>query len=407
MKHSANISLCKAESDLKPIRIRVSCLGKRIDLRPNLSYNESKWNAASQRAKNNTFNDNRQSASEVNKILATAVDFIETYFQRCEFSNEIPDMPTLKDSFNKEFQHKIEENITLENYIDEFIEEQSLDKSWAENTLKKYKHLKTMLREFEIDTISEDTLHRYIKAEIEAGKRNPTILKNFRLFKVLGKWMLKKGYTDYDINTFEFRLKGTERTKKAVVYLNWDEIMQLWNYDFSQYPRLGMVRDAFCFCCFCGLRFSDVKKLKKTDVQNGKINTNTLKTYDDLAIELNKYTTEILNRYKDLESDNALHIISNQKMNQYIKEACKMAELDRPIKKTFFVGAERKEITKPLWEWVSSHAARRTFVVQCIRRKIPIPVIMQWTGHSKYETMKAYVDAVSELKEEEMAKFNK
>lgn len=406
MKHSVNISLCKSESDLKPVRIRVSFAGSRLDLRPNVSYNESKWNTATQRAKNNTFNDNRQSASEINKILSTALEFIDGYFQRCELSGEQPDAKVLKDAFNAEFQQKTAEKLSIDHYIDMFIAEKSLEKSWAENTLKKYKHLKRMLADYEISSICEDTLHRYVKAEIEAGKRNPTIQKNFNVLKVFGNWLYKHGYTEYDINTFELHLKGTERTKKAVIYLNWDELMQLWNFDFSRNPSLGMVRDAFCFCCFCGLRFSDAKNLKKADVQNGKINTTTIKTYDDLAIELNKYTTEVLERYKDMESESALYMISNQKNNEYIKEACRMAGLDRPIKKTFFVGSERKEITKPLWQWVSSHAARRTFVVQCIRRRIPIPVIMQWTGHSNYEAMKPYIDAVSELKEEEMQKFN-
>ncbi len=389
-----------------PIRLRVSFGNIRIDLSIGYSYNESKWDTARQRAKNNTSNENRQSAAEVNKAISAAIDLIDSYFQQKELEGKTPERDELKIFFDSEFKNKQQNNQTLADYFDNFMDIMKVKKSWSQNTIKKYLHLRNILVQNNISEISEAAATQYIEAEIEAGNRNPTILKNFRLFKVFAKWLLAEKITTYDISTYELRLKGSERNKKALVYLNWDELMQFWKFDFSKHPSLEMVRDAFCFCCFCGLRFSDAKNLKKADIQSGAINTNTLKTYDDLIIELNKYTTEILERYKDMESENALYMISNQKNNEYIKEACRMAGLNRPIKKVYYCGSSRKEITKPLWSWVSSHAARRTFVVQCIRKKIPIPVIMQWTGHASYESMKPYIDVVSDLKAEEMAKFD-
>lgn len=407
MKHSINVSLRKSESDLMPIRIRVSFGNDRVDLSLGYSYNSSKWDSAKQRAKNNTSNENRQSAAEVNKAISTAQEIIDNYFNVKELENEQPTKESLRFFFDAQFKKNAQQETSLIEHFDKFVEITKTEKSWAQNTLKKYLHLKKILEENNITEISEETLRMFIDSEIEAGNRNPTILKNFRLLKVFSKWLHSQGLTSYDVETFKIRLKGSERNKKASVYLNWDELMQFWNYDYGSSTRLAMVRDAFCFCSFCGLRFSDASNLKKTDIQSGKINTTTIKTWDDLTIELNKYTREILERYSDIKSEQALHIISNQKTNKYLKEAAKLAGLDRMIKKVYFVGSERMESTKPLYELISSHAARRTFVVQCIRRRIPIPVIMEWTGHSNYDAMKPYIDVVSELKEEEMAKFDK
>lgn len=167
--------------------------------------------------------------------------------------------------------------------------------------------------------------------------------------------------------------------------------MNLLNYDFHDRPALGVIRDVFCFCAFSGLRYSDVKKLQKSDIKNGCINIVTQKTSDILQIELNKFTKAIIDKYSTSNSKLLLPVISNQKTNKELKEACKIVGINKNIKIVTFSGSNRIEINKPKYELISFHAARRTFVIECLRRGIPSEIIMKWTGHSDFSTMKRSV----------------
>ena len=64
------------------------------------------------------------------------------------------------------------------------------------------------------------------------------------------------------------------------------------------------------------------------------------------------------------------------------------------------------EETKKKYEILSSHSARRTFVVECLRKGIAPLVIIKWTGHSNLETLRPYIAIVDELKKSEMQKFD-
>ena len=82
---------------------------------------------------------------------------------------------------------------------------------------------------------------------------------------------------------------------------------------------LKRVRDIFLFCCFTSLRYSDVRNLKRSDIKPDHIEVTTVKTADNLIIELNDHSKAILEKYKDVHFENhmALPVISNQKMNSY------------------------------------------------------------------------------------------
>lgn len=109
------------------------------------------------------------------------------------------------------------------------------------------------------------------------------------------------------------------------------------------------MRDVFCFCCFTGLRYSDVARLRLSDVKREAkppyISIVTKKTTARLHIELNKYALSILDKYKDLELPKgmALPVISNVKMNEHLHEAAEIAGLDEPIRVVSYHGSVRTE----------------------------------------------------------------
>ena len=171
---------------------------------------------------------------------------------------------------------------------------------------------------------------------------------------------------------------------------------------------LERVRDVFLFTCLTGLRYSDVAKLKKTDVKNEAIYVVTQKTSVGLKIELNKHSQAILDKYRDmrLPKGMALPVISNAKMNKYLKvlgQVCELNELQRIV---YFKGSARYEEVYPKWSLLTTHCGRRTFVVTALQLGIPSEVIIRWTGHSDYKAMKPYVKIVDELKERSMSMFD-
>ena len=120
----------------------------------------------------------------------------------------------------------------------------------------------------------------------------------------------------------------------------------------------------FLFCCFTGLRYSDVYNRRKSDVKADHIEITTVKTADSLVIELNNHSKAILEKYKDVhfEGNKVLPVISNQKMNDYLKELGELAEINEPIRETYYKGNQRIDEVTPKYALLGTHAGRRTFI---------------------------------------------
>lgn len=98
--------------------------------------------------------------------------------------------------------------------------------------------------------------------------------------------------------------------------------------------------------------------------------------------------------------------ISEQKCNTYLKEAAMLAQIDEPLRLVTFRGSERNEREVWKWEVVTTHCARRTFVVNSLWLGIPAEVIIKWTGHKNYEAMRPYIAIVDELRRTNMALYD-
>ena len=113
-------------------------------------------------------------------------------------------------------------------------------------------------------------------------------------------------------------------------------------------------------------------------------------------------------KYKDIpfKDNKALPNYTNQAMNRDLKELCKLAEINDPIRITSYKGNVRIDEIHPKWELVGTHTGRRSFVVNALSLGIPPNVVMKWTGHSDYKAMKPYIDIVDSIKASSMTKFN-
>jgi len=115
-----------------------------------------------------------------------------------------------------------------------------------------------------------------------------------------------------------------------------------------------------------------------------------------------------LEKYQDVvfEDDKAQPVITNQKMNEYLKELAELAGINEPIRQTYYKGNERIDEVTPKYALLGTYAGRRTFICNALALGIPPQVVMKWTGHSDYKAMKPYIDIADDIKANAMSKFN-
>ena len=401
MKHTIKTALFSTSAQCRPIRLRVSFAGIRVDLFSGISYDADKWNPDTSRPKPNTKNQFRQSAAEVNRIINEQTAFIDNYFDECDFRKQTPTSEDLKKKFTRRFRNGARPDEPLSDLFDEFMKYQSEKKSWSDNTRELYNVIRGMVANMK--TIDAQTLDAMAAELIATGHNNGTTVFYIKRIITFARWLLKNGHSDWNPNEYEIDIKTMD--EHHVIFLEPEELDALMKCEIDDLT-VAAARDVFCFCCYCGLRYCDVKSLKKSNIRDGCINIVTLKTHDPLAIELNRTTRDILNKYANYDKFRALPVFQLLRYNRNIQKACKMAGIDTPTIKTYYVGSRRVEVERPKYECITSHAARRTFVVQCLTRGIPSEVIIQWTGHKDFDAMKPYFAITNATRKNAMARFD-
>ena len=404
--------------DNVPIRMRVVFAGQRVDISTGYRIDVAKWDADKQRVKNGCSNKLKQSASEINTDLLKYCTEMQDIFKKFEVLNITPAPTQIRDAFNNK-HHDSEKEIIPEKIeldfmaiFDEFVKESNNQNNWAISTYKKFtavrSHLITFNPKLTFEYFDEKGLNKYVDFLRDVkNMRNTSANKQLGFLKWFLRWGTRKGYnTNNSYELFKPKLKST--TKK-VIFLTWDELTRLKEYEISETKQyLERVRDVFLFCCFTGLRYSDVFNLKRSDVKPNHIEITTVKTADSLIIDLNNHSKSILDKYKDVHFENhkVLPVITNQKMNDYLKELAELAGIDEPIREVYYKGNERIDIVAPKYSLLGTHAGRRTFICNALSLGIPAEVVMKWTGHSDYKAMKPYIDIADDIKATAMSKFN-
>lgn len=297
--------------------------------------------------------------------------------------------------------------------FDAFLAERGQTSHWTAATYEKFESLRNHLQAFcpnriafsRFDTAGLNAYLHFLSAT--RNMRNSTVHNHLSLLKWFLRWSLAKGYHhNRDFECFKPKLR---QTKRKVVFLTRDELNRIKACEIPKNKHyLERVRDVFLFCCFTGLRYSDVYNLKRSDVKARRIEITTVKTAVNLVIELNDHSRAILNKYKHqhFEGDKALPVISNQKMNRYIKELGRMARINEPVSRTYYRGNRRFDEVCPKYAVLGTHTGRRTFICNALSLGIPPQVVMKWTGHSDYAAMRPYIDIADDVKRKAMRRFN-
>lgn len=409
----------KSKSDAK-LRYRIKWNGNTVSFNVGYRVDIDKWSPDGQRCKNNTTHSIKKvHSSVINKTIQSYEDICDNIFFIFEQKEIIPTPDEFKDEFNQRLGKKVKRQRTLFEYHTEFMIEQGKESQWEESTYKEHRTIQRRLKDFAPDLEFEDLTKQGLSMFVDymhtvpinskkKGLKNSSIRKNLDNLKWFLRWATEKGYNkELAFTTFQPKLK---EVKNTVVYLTWDELMLIYNFTpSSTISNLEKVKDVFCFCCFTSLRYSDVANLKRSNVFEDYILVTTIKTYDTLRIELNKYSKAILEKYKDEEYENnlALPVISNQKMNDGLKELGELCGINEPVSITYYKGSERIDEVYKKYELLTTHCGRRTFISNAIMLGIPPEVVMKWTGHEDYRTMKPYIAIADKEKKNAMDLFNK
>lgn len=310
-----------------------------------------------------------------------------------------------------------ENNITFDEFAKVYVEKRSKEENWKPSILghmnkkKLWDHpsfdklsaVQTQVHKMNpkllMDNITGETLDEYQNFLIDEGFLNSTIENHMSYFKQILRWAYEKGYLKHGKDVLNHKTSKLKMTKpKAVNFLRWDEFEKLFNYKFEEgQEHLELTRDRFCFACATSLRHSDIAILKKADFDNYEDPSSftfvSKKTQDDLTIFLNKYSKALYLKYRDLPIENGLLFPpkSNQKMNDNLKVIARLLGFTRDITKMQFSGEDRIDETNRLCDVIGTHSARRTFVVHALEMGWSPQLVMTYTGHENYDTMRPYI----------------
>lgn len=292
-----------------------------------------------------------------------------------------------------------------------YIEEKK--NSDAENTIKKYTSTLNHLTAFcgkrtNIDflDLNQSFLERFKSYLVkDAGHTHNTVVKYCKAIKGFVKWADGRGYNpnpDYS----KFKIDGEK--EPAIIYLTWQELIHLYNIEIES-EALKQVRDVFCFGCFTGQRYSDIANLKPEHIVDGIWVNAPIKSHNSRAlyIPLNNYAKKILSKYSKLSTGKALPVISNQKMNDYLKDLGQLAELFNNVTIYRFSGGKRIEKTLQKYEVLTTHIMRKTFVTNALSLGMQTATIKEFTGHKSEKDFNRYLAVVTEDKIKAMQMFDK
>ena len=340
----------------------------------------------------------RSKRAEIHRSLKMQLDRYSSFFteivNRYKNISEELTVDILKQRFDEKFK-KITVKSDFFRIYQEFLDEKENDytgNSISNSTLKRYKCNKTLLEDFEKNSKIKVTLgkfddklyNKFLKYCIEEKKHSAnTVHRNVGLLKTFLLWALNRKYT-YNNDFIAFKKPAKFITDE--IALNYEQVELIYKYDLAKNKRLEKVRDLFVFGCTTGMRFGNYSTISKSDLEGNFIRVIDLKSKSkNLAIPLNSISKSILEKY-----DYNLPSITNQKMNEYIKEVFKELKFTDEIKKTMKYGDELVDQKAEFWTRISSHTARRSFITIMKNKRVPDKVIMSYTGHTSLEVFNAY-----------------
>lgn len=258
-----------------------------------------------------------------------------------------------------------------------------------------------------IEDVSVRDLERFEKFLLSTGKCQNTVNGFMRKLRAIVRWCFDNDQTD--VNPFGKKYKIKECVYGTPNYLTIDERDALYNAPMR--GKLAIQRDIFVFQCHVGCRVSDLIKLTTDNIDGDFLQyvpakTKTLRS-NVVRVPLSEIAKEIISRHKkECKRNRLLPFISEQKYNDAIKSALKMAKIDRKVLVRNQHTMENEAL--PLHEVASSHLARRTFMKNVFTATKSERITSSLTGHADgSRAFSRYVDVDDDMKKRVIESVNK
>ncbi len=328
-----------------------------------------------------------------NDLLKAYKERIEKYFDQCTLGN-VKVTPELVKTY---FTGTNPDDASVSNFWTIYEAFFSSRTNLKDNTRRGDNTTRNVLKAFEMNTgyimtfdsvnlIFFDKLKTYMLTTNKKGWNY--FAANIKRLKTYMKWAKTRGYHNnmaYQVEEF-----SAPEEKGTIVYLTMEELQKLYNFKFED-PKYGRVRDIFCFGCFTGLRQSDLYSLTRDHIQGNFIVKHAKKKSEDeaLYIPLVPQAKTIIERYS--ATYRALPKLSQQKLNEWIKEAAEVAGIKEPFLYKDFTGGPATEKVANKNELISSHIARKTFISMAFEQGVDIETIKKITGIKQEKTLARYL----------------
>lgn len=284
---------------------------------------------------------------------------------------------------------------TLLVYFDKFLEHYKLkvgtSTTWTtytkylltRNKFEDFLHAKYNIKDLILKELSLSMPQEFYLFLRTNKSANNDAMKHLQRLRAVLNFVKTMGYSDFIDPYLNFKM-SFEKTNRE--YLEKDEIESILNKKFIS-DRLNKVRDIFIFSCYTGMSYADIMELKSENIRlafdkNLWIMGERKKTGEKFNIRLLDIPKEIIEKYsKARQGNKLLPCITNQKMNEYLKEIAALCGINKNL--TF-------------------HVARHSFATLCLTEGVPIESVSKMLGHADIKTTQIYARIVDQKLSQDM-----
>ncbi|MFN3802907.1 site-specific integrase [Belliella pelovolcani] len=362
----------------RQINARITVNSVRVEISTRLKCEKEKWSTVSNRALGKS-----EKVRQINSYLDIfSIKAFEARKYLLEYGKDIT-AENIKKVLHGETEDK---RMILEIFAEHNLQMEALvGKDFAPGTLERYRtsydHTKEFIKwkykkkDLEIKKLDYEFISEYaFWLKSVRGCAHNTTVKYLGNFKKIVLSCVKKGWLIRDpFISFKMAKKEVQRE-----FLSADDLNLIAEKEF-RIERLCHVRDIFLFSCYTGLAYIDVKNLRRNHVIVGVdkekwIVTKRQKTDTSVRVPLLPFAMEIINKYWDypkcVAEETLLPVLSNQKMNSYLKEIADLCGIEKEL--TF-------------------HIARHTFATTItLANGVPMETVSKLLGHSSLKQTQHY-----------------
>lgn len=368
----------KTEDNLLPIILRVTIDGKRFEYSTQRFISWDKWSQGIGRAKGKS-----EEVKNINDYLDVLVHKVFIYQKELSLDGKPLTIETFKNRWLGVMENPKQILDVFHQHNDKVAK--LVGKDFADGTLERYitslEHTRRFIQwKYKVNDLDVNKLDYAFITEYEFWLKSVrncahnTTMKYLANFKKIVLICVKNGWLSKD------PFYGYKLSKKEVIreFLSEEELQVMAEKQFGN-KRLEQVRDIFLFCCYTGLAYADIYKLKRSEIRLGIdgrkwIFTSRQKTDTLSHIPLLPVSLTILEKYADhsecMNNGRLLPVLSNQKMNSYLKEITDVCVITKEL--TF-------------------HIARHTFATTVtLNNGVPIETVSKMLGHTNLRTTQHY-----------------